>query len=70
MTEVVHEGAGGALMQDWKCLRAYVQAYEQTCGQLSTYAARHTRTMANLCNARLPDSAWHAALLQQCGAPK
>jgi legumain len=70
MSQVVHEGEGGQLMKEWDCLRSYVAAYEQTCGTLTSYAARHTRVMANLCNAGLGEGTWHAALLHQCGAPQ
>ena len=70
MSEPVYKGRTGALMTDWDCLRQYVAVYELYCGELTSYAARHTRAMANLCNAGLPVSAWQSAMLQQCGAPK
>jgi hypothetical protein len=70
MTQAVYPGKKQALVDNWNCLRQYVAAYEVHCGVLTTYAARHTRTMANLCNAELPVAAWQAAVLQQCGVPR
>jgi legumain len=44
---------GAALVDDWGCLRAMVAAWEGSCGRMDQYAMRHTRLMANLCNAKV-----------------
>jgi hypothetical protein len=67
MTTAVYPGPRGALVASWPCLRSYVAAFESTCNLLTTYAARHTRVMSNLCNAGVPVAVWQAALAQRCG---
>ncbi|PNH07858.1 Vacuolar-processing enzyme, partial [Tetrabaena socialis] len=48
----VAPGAALPLVDDWDCLRAMVAAWEAACGvPMDQYAMRHTRLLANLCNA-------------------
>ncbi len=42
---------GRPLVDDWSCLRAMVAAWGEVCGPMDQYAMRHTRLLANLCNA-------------------
>lgn len=68
MRQPLQRRQGQALVDSWDCLRAYVASYEERCGALSQYGAQHTRTFANLCNARLDAATWHAALGPVCDA--
>eukprot|EP00798_Chlamydomonas_sp_ICE-L_P020088 gene20088-26806_t len=40
-----------ALVDDWDCLRAMVAAWGGVCGKMNDYSMRHSRMLANLCNA-------------------
>lgn len=54
---------GRPLVDDWACLRGMVAAWEAACGgPLCQYAMRHTRLMANLCNAGVQPRALQQAL--------
>ncbi|GIL84653.1 hypothetical protein Vretimale_14536 [Volvox reticuliferus] len=44
---------GRPLVDDWDCLRAMVAAWGDVCGPMDQYTMRHTRLLANLCNAGL-----------------
>ena len=49
-------GAGLPLVDDWACLHAMVDEWQRSCGggaPMDQYAMRHTRFLANLCNAGL-----------------
>ncbi|KAI5063434.1 hypothetical protein GOP47_0021981 [Adiantum capillus-veneris] len=39
------------LVDDWDCLKAMVQAFEDHCGLLTSYGLKHMRAFANICNA-------------------
>lgn len=43
--------SGQPVVDDWGCLRAMVAAWADTCGPMDQYGMRHTRLLANLCNA-------------------
>jgi legumain len=43
--------AGQPLVDDWKCLKGMIRAFEAQCGHLTQYGMKHTRTFANACNA-------------------
>lgn len=42
---------GVPLVDDWDCLRGMVGAWQAACGPMGEYGMRHTRMLANLCNA-------------------
>ncbi|KAK6911177.1 Peptidase C13, legumain [Dillenia turbinata] len=42
---------GKPLVDDWECLKAFVNTYQDRCGPLKTYGLKYTRAMANMCNA-------------------
>ena len=46
-------GKGAPVVDDWRCLRGMVAAWERACGPLGDYGMRHARLLANLCNARV-----------------
>jgi legumain len=51
MNEIVPEPNGTeALVSDWDCLRAMVNAWSAAHGPLDQYGMKHTRVFANLCN--------------------
>ncbi|KAI8474624.1 MAG: peptidase C13 family-domain-containing protein [Monoraphidium minutum] len=55
--------AGGApVVDDWGCLRGMVAAWQGACGPMDQYAMRHTRLMANLCNAAVAPAAFEGSL--------
>eukprot|EP00892_Ulva_mutabilis_P010771 jgi/Ulvmu1/8066/UM004_0303.1 len=58
--------ADQAVVDSWECLREYVAHYERHCGRLTSYAARHSKSMAKLCNAGVPPESWGAALALSC----
>lgn len=66
MATVEEREADQPVVDSWECLRAYVQHYEQHCGPMTSYAARHSASMAKLCNAGVPPASWSAALAQAC----
>lgn len=42
---------GVPLVDNWDCLRGMVNIWEGECGKMDSYASKHTRAFANLCNA-------------------
>ena len=49
-------GTGLPLVDDWACLHEMVDEWQRSCGggaPMDQYAMRHTRFLANLCNAGL-----------------
>lgn len=54
--------AGGALVEDWQCLRNMVQAWEGACGVLDQYGMKLTRMFANLCNVGVQPQQLHTTL--------
>lgn len=38
----VRDAAQQPIVDSWTCLRAFVAAYENACGELTSYAARHS----------------------------
>jgi legumain len=50
------------LVDSWQCLRGMVAAWEGSCGPLGQYGMRHTRALANLCNAGLGPEAVREAV--------
>jgi legumain len=70
MTELVPEPNGSeALVSDWDCLRAMVNAWSTAYGPLDQYGMKHTRVFANLCNLHVsPDSLHNAASVAAAAA--
>ncbi|KAI0494114.1 hypothetical protein KFK09_024245 [Dendrobium nobile] len=52
-TEVLRavQQTGQPLVDDWDCLKSMVRIFETHCGSLSEYGMKHTRVIANICNA-------------------
>lgn len=60
---------GVPVVDDWSCLRAMVHQWESSCGTMDQYAMRHTRFLANLCNAGVAPAQLSDALLG-CSVPQ
>nr|5H0I_A Chain A, Asparaginyl endopeptidase [Oldenlandia affinis]5H0I_B Chain B, Asparaginyl endopeptidase [Oldenlandia affinis] len=60
--------AGQPLVDDWACLRSLVGTFETHCGSLSEYGMRHTRTIANICNAGISEEQMAEAASQACAS--
>nr|ALG36105.1 asparaginyl endopeptidase [Oldenlandia affinis] len=58
--------AGHPLVDDWACLRSLVRTFETHCGSLSQYGMKHTRTLANICNAGITEEQMAEAASQAC----
>ncbi|MQL80247.1 hypothetical protein Taro_012668 [Colocasia esculenta] len=58
--------AGQPLVDDWNCLRTMVRAFETYCGSLNRYGLKHTRGLANICNAGITADSMRAASSQAC----
>ncbi|MCO5584406.1 hypothetical protein L7F22_038332 [Adiantum nelumboides] len=56
------------LVDDWDCLKALVQAFENHCGALIPYGLKHTRAFANICNAGIDVYQMKEVLSDVCGA--
>lgn len=54
--------SGQPVVDDWGCLRAMVAAWSDTCGPMDQYGMRHTRLLANLCNAGVAPGQLQGAL--------
>ncbi|XP_074566052.1 vacuolar-processing enzyme-like [Curcuma longa] len=58
--------SGQALVDDWSCLRSMVRTFEMHCGSLSQYGMKHTRALANICNAGVSVEAMAKVSAQAC----
>ncbi|KFK29905.1 hypothetical protein AALP_AA7G193600 [Arabis alpina] len=58
--------AGQPLVDDWKCLKNMVRAFERHCGSLSQYGIKHMRSFANICNAGIQMEQMEEAASQAC----
>lgn len=58
--------AGRPLVDDWKCLKSLVRAFEKYCGSLSQYGMKHMRSIANICNAGITTEQMAEASAQAC----
>jgi hypothetical protein len=65
----VRAAADQPIIDSWSCLKEFVAAYQEHCGKLTSYAARHTRWMATLCNSGVQASTWRSALASSCVTP-
>mmetsp|Transcript_3647 Transcript_3647/g.9139 ORF Transcript_3647/g.9139 Transcript_3647/m.9139 type:complete len:602 (-) Transcript_3647:361-2166(-) len=63
-------GSGKAVVDDWECLRGMVAAWEGACGQMDQYAMKHTRLLANLCNAGVQPAHVRDAVRGVCAGSK
>lgn len=57
---------GQPLVDDWKCLKSLVRAFEEHCGSLSQYGLKHMRSIANICNAGITVKQMSEASAQAC----
>ncbi|KAK9923945.1 hypothetical protein M0R45_032341 [Rubus argutus] len=57
---------GQPLVDDWDCFKMLVRTYEKHCGFLSSYGRKHTRAIANMCNAGVTMEQMAAASVQTC----
>ncbi|CAI9111838.1 OLC1v1012161C2 [Oldenlandia corymbosa var. corymbosa] len=58
--------AGQPLADDWACLKSLVRTFETHCDSLSRYGMKHTRTIANICNAGITKEQMTEAASQAC----
>ncbi|XP_062180667.1 vacuolar-processing enzyme-like [Phragmites australis] len=58
--------AGQPLVDDWDCLKAMVDTYEEQCGSLAQYGMKHMRSLANICNAGVRAEAMAKVASQAC----
>uniref|UniRef100_A0A2P2NZD1 Uncharacterized protein MANES_06G178900 n=1 Tax=Rhizophora mucronata TaxID=61149 RepID=A0A2P2NZD1_RHIMU len=58
--------SGQPLVDDWDCLKMFVNEYQTHCGPLSTYGKKYTRAMANMCNAGVTIEQMVMASTQAC----
>ncbi|XP_015084316.1 vacuolar-processing enzyme-like [Solanum pennellii] len=59
--------SGQPLVDNWDCLKSYVEIFEAHCGKLSSYGKKHIRGIANICNAGIESEQMTAATVQACG---
>lgn len=57
---------GAPLVDDWSCFKNMVSAYVEECGALTQYGMRHTRLVANMCNAGLTPADMTRVAHQAC----
>ncbi|PHT38562.1 Vacuolar-processing enzyme [Capsicum baccatum] len=57
---------GQPLVDNWDCLKSYVEKFEAHCGKLTSYGKKHIRGIANICNAGIESEQMVAATLQAC----
>ncbi|OVA08482.1 Peptidase C13 [Macleaya cordata] len=58
--------AGRPLVDDWSCLKTMVKTYEMHCGSFSRYGMKYTRSLANICNARVQTKEMAEASTKAC----
>lgn len=61
---------GVPLVDSWQCLKDMVAVMAEECGPMNDYSMRHTRFLANLCNAGINARGLRVALqaAPNCGS--
>lgn len=64
--EFVQTHAATPVVDDWDCLREMVDTYERSCGAISSYGYKHTRSFANMCNMGVDMKLVRSTIGQMC----
>ncbi|KAM1010816.1 hypothetical protein ACFX13_046992 [Malus domestica] len=57
---------GQPLVDNWDCFKKLLKIYEKYCGHFSAYGMKHTRAIANMCNAGITAEKMVVASDQTC----
>lgn len=60
--------SGEPLVDDWTCLKTLVRTLEVHCGSLSQHGMKYMRSIANICNSKVPVDQVFVAIKQTCAA--